>query len=1158
VAMLAFFSSVCQDLTNKGKDFWIGYGNHIRMFNPGTPEKMQLYITSDVNTSGEVRIDGIGFLQPFTVTANQTAIVDIPREAALMDDGLFNHGIHVTAVEPVIVYSFIYVNSISGATVCLPTNTLGNDYYSVNFDQESNEPNASSYFFVIAADTGNTTVEITPSALTKSGHAAGVSYLVSLTQGQVYQVLGAVSGNSGVDLTGSRIRSVNSGSGCKRIAVFCGSGKVAIGCAFRSSDNLYQQMYPTSTWGRKYITVPGMINSNNLFRIVKADPSAKVTLNGTPIADADFVRQFYYQFTSNNPNVIESDKPILVAQYFPTQGCIGNPNPGDPEMIFLNPAEQTINNVTLNSLQPSSGTDINLHFLNVVVKNNANAINSFVIDGQPYKDFIPVPSDNNYAYARITTTKGNHTVTCDTGFNIVAYGFGNAESYGYSGGTHLKDLYQFASIKNEFATIDIPATCQDAPFSFNMTFPYQPTQIEWKFNGLYTDTLVVAPSYDSTWTVNGRKLYLYHLNKIFKGPNAGTYPVKIISHNPTPDGCTGIQEIDYELHVFVRPQSDFTFSSLGCSGDSVYFKDASPASSEPITKWIWDFNNGDSSFSHNATYSFSKGGSYKVAFSYITAIGCISTAVKTVDVNAGAIPDFQTSSPACENRMVTFSDKSTIAQGKIVKWSWTMGDGQEWQKTDNRPFTDSFGKYGVYRVSMQTVTDKGCESMVSRDVAIYPIPVANFVLPLDCSPDPDYLFSDSSKISDGSQSSFRYEWKFGDQNAGTGNPDVSTAKDPTHRYTAAADYQVSLKVTSDYGCTDSLVKVFALHAAAPQLDFTIKEGTSICSDKSITLVNNSGISFGKISNMEIYWNYSNDPTDKTADNNSSHGKTYTKNYPLFYTPQQQQHAIYVVAYSGENCLTSKSQVVTLKAIPEIVFDEVRNHCSNDSSFQLSASILNSLPGTGMFKGDGVSSSGRFNPSAAGAGTHMITYTFKGSEGCNNSLDQQVKVVPIMANAGADKIISDGESILLNGSGTGSQLRYSWSPAASLNNPSLAQPTARPPEDITYTLTATSSEGCSATDAVTIKVLKSPVVPNAFSPNGDGINDTWMIPNLNSYPAASVDVFNRYGQAVFHSKGYGKPWDGTVNGAALPTGTYYYLINPGNGKKEISGSISIIR
>src|SRR4051812_15050688 len=104
--MLAFFSSVCQDLTNKGKDFWIGYGNHIRMFNPGTPEKMQLYITSDVNTSGEVRIDGIGFLQPFTVTANQTAIVDIPREAALMDDGLFNHGIHVTALEPVIVYSF--------------------------------------------------------------------------------------------------------------------------------------------------------------------------------------------------------------------------------------------------------------------------------------------------------------------------------------------------------------------------------------------------------------------------------------------------------------------------------------------------------------------------------------------------------------------------------------------------------------------------------------------------------------------------------------------------------------------------------------------------------------------------------------------------------------------------------------------------------------------------------------------------------------------------------------------------------------------------------------------------------------------------------------------------------------------------------------------
>src|ERR1041385_7259319 len=139
IALCVFVSLRAQDFSNKGKDFWIGYGNHVRMFT-GTPaEKMQLYITSDVATTGQVTIASIGFSQSFTVQANQITTIDIPRAAALMDDGLYNHGIHVTADKPVVVYSFIYLSAISGATVCLPTSTLGRDYYSVNYTQVSNE-----------------------------------------------------------------------------------------------------------------------------------------------------------------------------------------------------------------------------------------------------------------------------------------------------------------------------------------------------------------------------------------------------------------------------------------------------------------------------------------------------------------------------------------------------------------------------------------------------------------------------------------------------------------------------------------------------------------------------------------------------------------------------------------------------------------------------------------------------------------------------------------------------------------------------------------------------------------------------------------------------------------------------------------------------------
>jgi len=85
-----------------------------------------------------------------------------------------------------------------------------------------------------------------------------------------------------------------------------------------------------------------------------------------------------------------------------------------------------------------------------------------------------------------------------------------------------------------------------------------------------------------------------------------------------------------------------------------------------------------------------------------------------------------------------------------------------------------------------------------------------------------------------------------------------------------------------------------------------------------------------------------------------------------------------------------------------------------------------------------------------------------------------------------------------------------------------------------------------------------MVPNAFTPNGDGINDTWDIKNLYVFQNCTVQIFNRYGQNIYFSNGYGIPWDGTYRGAALPVGTYYYIINLKNGDKILSGSVTIIK
>ncbi|MBE9666823.1 MBG domain-containing protein [Mucilaginibacter boryungensis] len=93
---------------------------------------------------------------------------------------------------------------------------------------------------------------------------------------------------------------------------------------------------------------------------------------------------------------------------------------------------------------------------------------------------------------------------------------------------------------------------------------------------------------------------------------------------------------------------------------------------------------------------------------------------------------------------------------------------------------------------------------------------------------------------------------------------------------------------------------------------------------------------------------------------------------------------------------------------------------------------------------------------------------------------------------------------------------------------------------------------------TLLIVEAYAIPNAFTPNGDGINDTWHIQFLDSYHHCTVSVYNRFGQSVFYANDYGTPWDGTFQGGALPAGVYYYVIDLKNINKHLAGYITIIR
>ncbi len=209
---------------------------------------------------------------------------------------------------------------------------------------------------------------------------------------------------------------------------------------------------------------------------------------------------------------------------------------------------------------------------------------------------------------------------------------------------------------------------------------------------------------------------------------------------------------------------------------------------------------------------------------------------------------------------------------------------------------------------------------------------------------------------------------------------------------------------------------------------------------------------------------------------------------------------------------------------------------------------------------GVSNTTIANPVLSPQNT--TTYTVTGTLG-SCTIQRTVTVTVFegaTANAGPDAIILTGDVYQMLSSGTAGS--YLWTPSTGLSSATVLSPTAAPQTTTTYTLTVTSPQGCTATDQMTLTVVPYCVKPmNAFTPNGDGINDRWLITDGNCLIGVRAQVFNRYGSRVFESPNYDNTWDGTYKGKPLPDGTYYYVLEFVllNGKRQVlKGDVTILR
>jgi len=271
----------------------------------------------------------------------------------------------------------------------------------------------------------------------------------------------------------------------------------------------------------------------------------------------------------------------------------------------------------------------------------------------------------------------------------------------------------------------------------------------------------------------------------------------------------------------------------------------------------------------------------------------------------------------------------------------------------------------------------------------------------------------------------------------------------------------------------------------------------------------------------------------------------------------------------DNCSISTDQtVVKFQLLTAVTAGNNQSICSQ-SGAKLGGKIT--IPGGGVWSSSGTGSfspnasqlDATYYPSAAdiAAGSVVLTLTANGAGTCYIPTDQlTVKFIPPpTVSIKGPVYVLKGRTVTLVPTVSDPNVTYAWSPNVDISSNTAAEPVITGNVDQTYTLNVIDARGCIGT--ATVNVIVSPLinVPNSFTPNGDGVNDLWNIKGLEAYSQATVDIFDRNGQKIFHSVGYGAAWDGTYNGKQVPYGVYYYIIDPKfEGLHVISGYVTVIR
>ena len=301
---------------------------------------------------------------------------------------------------------------------------------------------------------------------------------------------------------------------------------------------------------------------------------------------------------------------------------------------------------------------------------------------------------------------------------------------------------------------------------------------------------------DSTGSAQANPSHLYDSD--------GIYPVKLTVI--TDSGCT--RSITRNVKVFSVPLVNF-LPYLGCSGTQVQFSDKTLCQYGNLNQWKWNFGDpasGGSNISllQNPIHIFDTAGVYLVGLKAQSSAGCADSAQFTVQIRPSPVVDFAYTF-GCVSQLIYFSDQSQLPPWEsIVEQNWDFGDGTSTSAPNPNHIYDSAGTYSVVHTIKIL---NGCQVSVIKQVVVGDIPTAGFTYSGNCEGSSS-AFTDASSVSQGSIVS--WQWRFGNQGT-SGN------QNPLFIFADTGTFNVSLLVTTDFNCADSVVipvRVFPSPVAA--------------------------------------------------------------------------------------------------------------------------------------------------------------------------------------------------------------------------------------------------------------------------------------------------------------------------------------------------------